>query len=96
MAVHPRVVCSSITFRRLPLAEALGTIRSLGFGEIDLGALPGVCDHVPYELTDDAVREVATTIRESGLGVRSINADVGDLNEDVDAAGAAARSCPAR
>ncbi|WP_043496736.1 sugar phosphate isomerase/epimerase family protein [Georgenia sp. SUBG003] len=91
MAVHPRVVCSSITFRRLPLAEALGTIRSLGFGEIDLGALPGVCDHVPYELTDDAVREVATTIRESGLGVRSINADVGDLNEDVDAAGAAAR-----
>ena len=33
---------------RLP--EALAEIAGLGFGGIDLGALPGVCDHVPYVL----------------------------------------------
>jgi sugar phosphate isomerase/epimerase len=53
--------------------------------EIDLGALPGVCDHVPYQLTSLAVRDVADTVRRSGLTVRSVNADVGDLNRPLDA-----------
>jgi sugar phosphate isomerase/epimerase len=87
-----RVICSSITLRHLPLAEALTAIAGLGFTEIDLGALPGVCDHVPYELTAEAVREVAETVRASGLTVRSVNADVGDLNRPLDAAGASARA----
>ena len=49
-----RVICSTITLRHLPLDQALATINKLGFTEIDLGALPGVCDHVPYELTPAA------------------------------------------
>lgn len=87
-----RVICSTITLRHLPLDEALATIAGLGFTEIDLGALPGVCDHVPYELTAQAVREVADTVRASGLSVRSVNADVGDLNRPLDAAGVSARA----
>lgn len=79
--------CSSISFRHLPLAAALAAISECGFSEIDLGALPGVCDHVPYELTDAAVREVAAGVRASGLGVRSVNGDVGDLNRPLDATG---------
>jgi sugar phosphate isomerase/epimerase len=86
-----RVICSSITLRHLPLEEALDVIAGLGFTEIDLGALPGVCDHVPYELTSDAVRQVADVVRGSGLTVRSVNADVGDLNRPLDSSGAAAR-----
>jgi sugar phosphate isomerase/epimerase len=78
-----RVICSTITLRHLPLAEALAEIRALGFTEIDLGALPGVCDHVPYVLDDAAVAEVAATVRASGLTVRSVNADVGDLNRPL-------------
>lgn len=78
-----RVICSTITLRHLPLAEALAEIRALGFTEIDLGALPGVCDHVPYVLDDAAVDEVAATVRASGLTVRSVNADVGDLNRPL-------------
>lgn len=78
-----RVICSTITLRHLPLADALAEIRSLGFTEIDLGALPGVCDHVPYVLDDQAVTEVAATVRASGLAVRSVNADVGDLNRPL-------------
>lgn len=78
-----RVICSTITLRHLPLDEALAEIRRLGFTEIDLGALPGVCDHVPYVLDDAAVAAVAATVRASGLTVRSVNADVGDLNRPL-------------
>ena len=87
-----RVICSSITLRHLPLDQALATIAGLGFAEIDLGALPGVCDHVPYDLTPEAVDQVAATVRASGLRVRSVNADVGDLNQPLDADEETARS----
>jgi sugar phosphate isomerase/epimerase len=91
-ALNPaRVICSSITLRHLPLEEALDVIAGLGFTEIDLGALPGVCDHVPYELTSDAVRQVAEVVLASGLTVRSVNADVGDLNRPLDTNAAASR-----
>jgi sugar phosphate isomerase/epimerase len=83
---HSRLGCSSISFRHQPLSEALTTIAGLGFTEIDLGALPGVCDHVPYELDRDAVATVADSVAASGLTVRSVNGDVGDLNRPLDRA----------
>jgi sugar phosphate isomerase/epimerase len=87
-----RVICSTITLRHLPLEAALTQIRDLGFTEIDLGALPGVCDHVPFVLDEAAVAEVAATVRASGLSVRSVNADVGDLNRPLTAAQEADRA----
>ena len=66
MPLDQRIICFTISFRRLPLEAALRQIADLGFGGIDLGALPGVCDHVPYELTAEAVDEVAATLREIG------------------------------
>lgn len=89
--VHSRLGCSTISFRHQPLDEAVATIAELGFSEIDLGALPGVCDHVPYVLDDAAVRQVAATVAASGLRVRSINGDIGDLNAELSADEAAAR-----
>lgn len=89
--LDPRVICSTISFRRLDLEAALAQISALGFRAVDLGALPGVCDHVPYELTDEAVTEVAATFTSSGLEVRSINADIGDLNRPVNEAERAER-----
>ncbi|MBI5340120.1 sugar phosphate isomerase/epimerase [Mycobacterium sp. BK558] len=77
---HSRLGCSTISFRHQQLDDALATIAGLGFSEIDLGALPGVCDHVPYVLDDDAVRTVAAAVSGSGVRVRSINGDIGDLN----------------
>ncbi|BBX06978.1 sugar phosphate isomerase/epimerase family protein [Mycolicibacterium aichiense] len=91
-AFHGRLGCSTITFRHQALPRALATIADLGFTEIDLGALPGVCDHVPYVLDDGAVEEVAATVNRSGLTIRSINCDVGDLNVAVDGAQRSARS----
>ena len=85
MAIDARLGCSTISFRHLALPEALAVIAGLGFTEIDLGALPGVCDHVPYELTADAVREVAAVVKAAPLSVRSVNGDIGDLNRPLDA-----------
>lgn len=79
-----RLGCSSISFRHQPLPEALRTIRAIGFEEIDLGALPGVCDHVPYVLDSAAVERVAAEVEASGLRVRSVNGDIGDLNAVLD------------
>ncbi|WP_306919539.1 MULTISPECIES: sugar phosphate isomerase/epimerase [unclassified Arthrobacter] len=88
---HSRLGCSSISFRHQELPAALRSIAALGFEEIDLGALPGVCDHVPYDLDADAVKAVAAQVAASGLRVRSVNGDIGDLNAVLDAGQQAAR-----
>ena len=88
---HSRLGCSSISFRHQDLDTALGTMKSLGFEEIDLGALPGVCDHVPYELDGAAVAAVSQEVVASGVRVRSVNGDIGDLNAVLDADGQDAR-----
>ncbi|WP_010205309.1 sugar phosphate isomerase/epimerase family protein [Salinibacterium sp. PAMC 21357] len=92
MSIDHRVSCSTITLRHLPLREALTAISEAGFTEIDLGALPGVCDHVPYVLDHAAVSEVSRIVTLSGLSVRSINADVGDLNVPLDDRATVARA----
>jgi sugar phosphate isomerase/epimerase len=88
---HSRLGCSSISFRHEDLPAALRTITGLGFDEIDLGALPGVCDHVPYELDAEAVNAVTAEVTASGLRTRSVNGDIGDLNAVLDGGRKAAR-----
>jgi len=88
---NSRLGCSSISFRHQDLPASLRTIVSLGFEEIDLGALPGVCDHVPYNLDAAAVTAVTAEVAASGLRVRSVNGDIGDLNAVLDGVGQAAR-----
>ncbi len=84
---NSRLGCSSISFRHEDLPAALRTISGLGFEEIDLGALPGVCDHVPYNLDAPAVTAVTAEVAASGLRVRSVNGDIGDLNAVLDDGG---------
>jgi sugar phosphate isomerase/epimerase len=88
---NSRLGCSSISFRHQDLPAALRTIGGLGFEEIDLGALPGVCDHVPYSLDQAAVSAVTAEVAASGLRVRSVNGDIGDLNAVLDADASEAR-----
>lgn len=82
--IDERVICSTISFRHHPLDEALQHIAELGFAAIDLGALPGVCEHVPTNLTPAAVEAVAAACARHDLAVASINADVGDANAPAD------------
>jgi len=87
MTIDSRLGCSTISFRRWPLPGALAEIKAQGFGETDLGSLPGVCDHVPIPLPADRVDALAEQILDSGVAVRLINADVADMDDpDLDAA----------
>jgi sugar phosphate isomerase/epimerase len=87
MTIDSRLGCSTISFRRWPLPGALAEIKAQGFGETDLGSLPGVCDHVPIPLPADRVDALAEQILDSGVTVRLINADVADMDDpDLDAA----------
>lgn len=72
--------CSTITFRSQELSDALAEITGLGFTGIDLGGLPGVCDHVPYP-PGPHVDRVADTAAEAGVDVWAVNADPGPLND---------------
>ena len=79
--IDGRVGCSTISFRAAPLPQALALISAQGFGETDLGSLPGVCDHVPFPLPPELVDVLAGQIRDSGVAVRLINADIGDMDD---------------
>jgi sugar phosphate isomerase/epimerase len=81
MTIDSRLGCSTISFRRWPLPEALAEIKTQGFGETDLGSLPGVCDHVPIPLPGDRVDALAEQILNSGVKIRLINADVADMDD---------------
>ena len=81
MTIDSRVGCSTISFRRWPLAGALAEIKAQGFGETDLGSLPGVCDHIPVPLPADRVDRLAEQILDSAVTVRLINADVADMDD---------------
>ena len=80
-SIDSRLGCSTISFRAWTLPGALADISGQGFGEIDLGALPGVCDHVPTPLPAELVDVLAEQILASGLAVRLINADVAEMDD---------------
>ena len=80
-SIDSRLGCSTISFRAWTLPGALADISGQGFGEIDLGALPGVCDHVPTPLPPELVDVLAEQILASGLAVKLITADVAEMND---------------
>ena len=80
-SIDSRLGCSTISFRAWSLPGALAEISGQGFGEIDLGALPGVCDHVSTPLPPELVDVLAEQILASGLAVRLINADVAEMDD---------------
>jgi sugar phosphate isomerase/epimerase len=88
-AVNPspdRLVCSTICFRQFPLAEALAAVRTAGFGAVDLGGLPGYCDHFsPREERPEALAEWGDVVRRSGLRVHTLNVGIGAFNDDAEA-----------
>jgi sugar phosphate isomerase/epimerase len=70
-----RIGCSTITFRNDSLERALDRIATLGMRVIDLGAVPGWCDHV--SLTAPALRnaqQLAELVKRYGLEVAAVQA----------------------
>ncbi|MBA2813692.1 sugar phosphate isomerase/epimerase [Streptomyces sp. KM273126] len=76
--------CSTITFRDRELPRALDTIAGLGFRQVDLGALAGLCEHVPPTGTAAELSAVAARVRAASLTVTGVNADPGSFNSGAD------------
>lgn len=77
------LACSTICFRAQPLAEALEEVVIQGFDAVDLGALQGLCEHVPPFAGTEELDEVARVVAASGLRVLAVNADPGSFNEGI-------------
>ncbi|MET7333593.1 sugar phosphate isomerase/epimerase [Nonomuraea sp. NPDC005650] len=80
MTTLPPLACSTITFRHYELRKALDAIADLGFDQVDLGALAGLCEHVPPDGSAAVLAAVAAQVRASSLAVTSVNADPGSFN----------------
>jgi sugar phosphate isomerase/epimerase len=76
------LACSTVTFREFELPKALEEIASLGLAHVDLGALAGLCEHVPPAGSSAEFRRVARQVAAGGLAVTSENADPGSFTED--------------
>ncbi len=78
-----RLGCSSITFRFLPLDEALRSIHAAGLSKVDIACIPGFCDHYnPLETTPERERKLQEALRSLGLTVSTLNVSAGGLNTE--------------
>ncbi|MFC9425637.1 sugar phosphate isomerase/epimerase family protein [Streptomyces sp. NPDC056987] len=84
MPTLPPLSCSTITFRDRALPRALDTIAGLGFHQADLGALAGLCEHVPPRGTAAELAAVADQVRATSLTVTGVNADPGSFTTRAD------------
>jgi sugar phosphate isomerase/epimerase len=100
-ALWPRLVCSSLTFRQLPLEVALAEIASCGFEGVELAGMPGYCEHFdPRSLSTDTIERIAAALDRSGLRLAALQTGLdGDSGTDgatVSSVVAAASSLGAR
>lgn len=76
-----RLTCSTITFRRYSLPEALEGIRAAGMTSVDIGTLPGFCDHFNmFEADEEEEEAFVRLVQTSGLSVHAFTAHVGHFN----------------
>lgn len=79
-----RLVCSTLCFRRLSLAEALAAAREAGFGAVEIGGLPGYCGHWSgREGEGGGTEEWRRTVRAGGLRVHSFNLAFGPILQEA-------------
>jgi len=76
-----RVGGSTISYRALPLREALERLSRHGFRTVDIGILPRFCPHYdPLTATDDVRRGVVDCLAMNGLTATTLNTGPGVFN----------------
>lgn len=79
--VPPRLSCSTICFRQWPLPTALAAIRDLRFAGVDVGTLPGFCDHFDFvNAPSGAEHALHDAVAASGLRVFTFTTNIGEFN----------------
>lgn len=76
-----RIGGSTISYRTLPLKDALERLSRHGFKTVDIGIIPRFCPHYdPLTATDDLRRGIADCVAMNGLTVTSLNTGPGVFN----------------
>ncbi len=78
-----RLTVSTLCFRHLGLAEALAAVAAAGVGAVDVGGMPGYCEHFDPAGTTDALESWAAVVAQSGLRVHTLNVVVGAFNDPL-------------
>jgi predicted dehydrogenase/sugar phosphate isomerase/epimerase len=87
-SIHNRIGCSSISFRHLPLLEALDKMQALGFEAVDIGVVPGYCPHLDLRGWTEADSEkLIERVRQRKLRVSSFNVNLSGLARRSEAEG---------
>lgn len=74
--------CSTILYGGHPLEAALDGIRRAGYQAIELGAIPGMADHLSADEGPDYYRGVRDAVAERGLAIEAIGASTNLLDPD--------------
>ena len=82
--IHTRLGCSTISFRHLPLRRRWRRSPNWASPRSTSARCPGCATTFPMCSTSAPSTDVAATVAASGLRVRSINGDIGDLNAPLD------------
>jgi predicted dehydrogenase/sugar phosphate isomerase/epimerase len=78
--VKDRIGCSTLTFKDLPLIEALDAIAARGFHAVDIGIVPCYCCHLePTSWTRDKSARLLEDMAARQLKVSSLNVSPGSL-----------------
>ena len=78
--IKNRIGCSTISFRHLPLPQALDKIQALGFSPVDIGVLPSFCPHLDLvHWTDKDTTALVSGLAARKLRVSSLNVDPSGL-----------------
>jgi sugar phosphate isomerase/epimerase len=78
---NARLACSTICFRTLPLEPALAEVRQAGYEAVEIGAVPGFCEHFDAASACEAdLERFLAAVRASGLQVVGYSANPGHFN----------------
>jgi predicted dehydrogenase/sugar phosphate isomerase/epimerase len=78
--IKNRIGCSTLTFKDLPLIEALDKIKAGGFHSVDIGIVPCYCCHLePSSWSSDRRARLLDELASRQLKVSSLNVAVGAL-----------------
>lgn len=74
--------CSTILYGGYPLDVALEGIRDAGYAAIELGAIPGMADHLSADGAPGFYRGVRAAVADRGLAIESIGASTNLLDPE--------------
>ncbi len=73
MGGFPTIAVNTVTYLPYSLDEALRGIRAAGFRCVEIASIPGVCQHIPLDMGDTAIKALKEKLASLGLKLCSLS-----------------------